>query len=586
MTGASNSSPRSTQSPPSSKRKLREAYEAHQAGQLDKAARLYGEILQRQANEFDALHMFGLLNYQRGRHAEALRLIAAALKTHSRSAEAWWNLGLVLQAQGEYAKALASYDEALAIRPGQPDVLNNRGTALGCLGRREAALESFSQSLAARPDNVMALFNRGSTLLELGRNEEALASFDAALALQPDHAPSLCHRGNALLRLNRIADAASTYALAARSAPNDLEVLHNQAFALRALGRPREALVAAERALGVKPDYAPARFEQALALLSLGDLPAGFAAYEARWDTAEFRPQRRDFAQPAWRGEDLQGKTILLHAEQGFGDTLQFARYVPLVARRGASVVLETQRELKTLLSRLDGTASVVARGEPLPSFDLHCPLLSLPHVLRTDLQSIPADVPYIAVDRAAAAVWADRLSTYKAKVKIGLVWAGNPRAHDPNASAIDARRSTALADFAPLADLPDVVFVSLQKGELGAQALEAPPGLRLVDMTAELGDFAATAALVSQLDLVITVDTAAAHLAGALAKPVWILSRYDCCWRWLDRREDSPWYPTARLFHQKAPGAWHEVVARVRQELEQRCTQRERCVGAGSSYR
>jgi tetratricopeptide (TPR) repeat protein len=554
---------------PSLARKLREAYAAHQAGHADKAERLYSEVLRHRPNEFDALHLLGLLNYQRGRLPEALRLIGAALECNGRSVDAWSNLGMVFHAKGELEKALSSYEEALALEPDHPDVHNNRGNTLNSLGRRDAALMSFDQALAARPDYVAALYNRGTTLIDLGRHEEALASFDAALKFVPNHPESLCHRGNALLRLGRLAEAAASYALAANAAPNNPLILHNHALALRHTGRPREALQRAEDALRLWPDYAPARFEQGMALLALGDLGRGFAAYEARWDTNEFLPQRRDFPAPQWLGqEDPRGKTILLHAEQGFGDTLQFVRYVPLLARTGARIVLEVQPELKPLLSGMAGASSVIARGEALPPFDLHCPLMSLPLAMHTELATIPANVPYLAADADKVAHWAARLSVYAGRRKVGLVWAGAPRPHDPNANAIDARRSMSLQHFAPLADLADIQFFSLQKGAPSVEARQPPDGLPLIDFTADLHGFDDTAALIANLDLVICVDTAVAHLTGALGKPVWVLSRFDACWRWLDGREDSPWYPTARLFRQQAQGVWGDVVTRVREAL------------------
>ena len=558
-------------------RRLHDAIAAQRAGNIDKAAELYGAVLRKRPNEFDALHMLGLLEYQRGRLPEALKLITAAVRNHTNSVEAWTNLGLVFHAQANYADALTSFDRALALNPDHAEVLNNRGTTLNCLGRHDGALESFARSVALKPDYLFAHFNHGSTLLALGRFTEALQSFEAALAIAPNHADTLCHRGNALLRLNRIEDACASYAQALRFAPDHPLILQNHALALRHLGRPREALVSAEKALRTAPGYAPARFEQALALLALGDLPRGFAAYEARWGLAEFAPQRRNFKEPLWLGEaDIANKTVLLHAEQGFGDTLHFVRYVPLVAQRGAKVILEVQPQLKALLSSMTGASLVVARGEKLPAFDRHCPLMSLPLAFRTTRDTIPANAPYIAAEPARVAHWAVQLAAFAGKTKIGLVWAGDARKHHPDAQAIDARRSMALAQFAPLAGLAGLQFFSLQKGEPAKEALQPPDGLPLVDPTPALHGFEDTAALIANLDLVITVDTAVAHLVGALGKPVWILSRFDGCWRWLDGREDSPWYPTARLFHQKAPGAWDEVVLRLREAL------RAHCGGAG----
>ncbi|MGA8319984.1 MAG: glycosyltransferase family 9 protein [Xanthobacteraceae bacterium] len=315
-------------------------------------------------------------------------------------------------------------------------------------------------------------------------------------------------------------------------------MLRNHAMALRHLGRPRDALASAEKALRAMPDYASARFEQAPTLVALGDFARGFTLYESRWNIPEFEPQKRNFSGPPWLGEeDIAGKTLLVHAERGFGDTLHFVRYVPLLAERGAKVILEVQSQRKALLSQTAGASAVIGRGEPLPPFDRHCPLLSLPLAFRTQPETIPANVPYISADRGRVAHWAAQLSNFAGKTKVGLVWAGNP-----SASAIDARRSMSLNDFAPLAGLTDIALFSLQKGEPAAQALQPPDGLSLIDPTSELIGFEDSAALIANLDLVISVDTAVAHLAGALGKPVWILSRFKLLGRSaLESRNSQP---------------------------------------------
>jgi tetratricopeptide (TPR) repeat protein len=540
---------------------LRQAFWAHQEGDLAVAERLYAEVLRYCPDEFDALHMLGLLRYQRGHLTDALRLIAAALERNGEWADAWSNLGLVLDAQGRAADAMACYDKALALRPDHADVLNNRGIALNQLGRPAQALASFDAAIAAAPDHVHALYNRATTLMDLDRLEEAVAGFDAALAVQPNHADALSHRGNALLKLNRVEEAVATFAKALVPAPRDPQILHNHAGALRQLGRPGGALVSIEKALAIKPDFASWRVERALALLTLGDWHAGFVSYEERWNTEEFIPQRRDFAAPLWLGkESVAGKTVLLHAEQGFGDTLQFVRYAPLVARQGATVLLEVQPELQLLLSRTEGVARVLPRGEELPPFDLHCPLMSLPLACGTGVASVPAEVPYVRAPEELMAAWRDRLPT--GKLRVGIAWAGRPTHKN------DRNRSIALARLAPLL-AAEVAFVSLQREprEQDTAALEAYRDL--VCLGPELRTFADTAAVVSLLDLVISVDTALVHLAGALGKPAWIMLPAGPDWRWLLKRDDTPWYPTARLFRQPRLGDWESVVERVRRELD-----------------
>jgi hypothetical protein len=300
-----------------------------------------------------------------------------------------------------------------------------------------------------------------------------------------------------------------------------------------------------------------------LCRLSLGDFALGWRKYEWRWQQPTVLGSQSDRARPLWLGAtDVIGKTILLHAEQGFGDTLQFCRYAPLVART-ADVVLEVPRPLLRLLSTLPGVSRIVASGDPLPHFDLHCPLLSLPLAFGTTLADLPNHVPYLRADPVHVTAWRQRLAPLPG-IRVGLVWSGNPRLDIPLANRIDRRRSTTLDRLAPLGEIPGVSLVSLQKGDFRAQSTTPPPGLAIADWTDELDDFADTAALIEALDLVISVDTSVVHLAGALGKPVWVLNRYDACWRWLRDRGDSPWYPTARLFRQPTPGDWDGMIAEV----------------------
>jgi hypothetical protein len=327
-----------------------------------------------------------------------------------------------------------------------------------------------------------------------------------------------------------------------------------------------EALASYDRALSLRPDFPEAHLNRATSLLSLGDLQPGFEEYRWRWRTRNFRPLAPRLDWPAWEGEDLAGRSILLHGEQGFGDHLQFVRYAPLVAARAGRVTLLTEPPLVRLFQSIPEVEVLDA----LPvdaAFDVHAPLMDLPRLFVTTLGTVPGDTPYLAAERADVAMWARRLAGQRG-LTVGLVWAGDTHKGRPAGAAVDRRRSLRLAQFAPLADVENVTFYSLQKGEPAAQALDPPPGLQLVDVTDELHDFSDTAALIANLDLVIAVDTAVAHLAGALGKPVWILSRYEGDWRWLNGREDSPWYPPARLFHQRASGAWDEVIDRIAAEL------------------
>ncbi|MGB7098829.1 MAG: tetratricopeptide repeat protein [Xanthobacteraceae bacterium] len=506
---------------------LRRANRALGEGALNKAERLYAGLLQHQPDNFDALQGLGQVNYQRGRLDAALALTQAALKSDLSRADGFASLGLIFHALRDFPRALASYDEGLRVAPDDAELLNRRGVVL----------------------------------LELGRAREALESFDRVLPHTPNRLDVLGNRGNALLKLNRVTDALAAYDRALECAPRNVQLLTNRAAALRRLDRPDEAARTASRALLIKPDFAQARFVESVARLTLGDFAAGWRGYESRWQVGWLASQRRSFAAPLWLGkESLDGETILLHAEQGLGDTIQFARYATLLASRGANVILEVQRPLVRLLSPLQGVAAVIAREEALPHYDFHCPLLSLPLACGTTLETIPADHAYIAPADAAVSFWRTRLP--QRRLRVGLVWSGE-RSHDN-----DLNRSMRLATLEPLLDLPDVAFVSLQH-EVREDDL---PFLQSRSDVCEIGrqfkDFADTAAAIALLDAVIAVDTAVAHLAGAMGKPLFLLLPFAADFRWLRERADSPWYPSARLFRQPQFGDWHGVVKVLRQEL------------------
>ena len=511
-----------------SPRLLRRALRAHDNGDLAKAERLYNAVLQYHPENFEALHGLGQLQCQRGRLDTALALIQTALKNDIGRAEGFASLGLVFHLLGRFKDALLSYEEGLALDPGHVELLNRRGVALLELRRPLDALAGFERVLAVDPDHLDALGNCGNALIKLNRPEEAIAAYDRALAIVPENA----------------------------------NLLTNRAVALRRLDRPREALMSASRALLNNPNFAQARFVESVARLTLGDFAAGWQGYEARWSVGLLASQRRSFAAPFWSGkEPLDGKTILLHAEQGFGDTIQFVRYAALVARRGAGkVIVEVQRELVPLLTGVAGVAAVMARGEPLPVFDVHCPLLSLPLAFATELATIPASIPYLAPPNARVAAWRSRLP--ERRPLIGLVWSGDP-IHDN-----DLNRSIGLATLAPLLDLPDLAFVSLQHDirDRDLPVLQKLSNLHRLEL--RFCDFADTAAAISLMDAVIAVDTAVAHVAGAIGKPLLLLLPFAADFRWLRERQDSPWYPSARLYRQPKFGDWESVIATVRRDL------------------
>ncbi len=634
---------------------LHRAVGMHQGGRLREAEKLYKEVLAAQPENFDALHLYGVLMHQRGQPVEALRLIGQALRANARAAAAHSNLGMVLAVLNRHAEALESYDRAIALQPDYVEAINNRGNALRNLGRNEEALASFDHALALKPGYPEAFNNRGNVLLAMGRTaealksyedalaqrpsyvdalvnraealrllerpdgaiasldralalrpdhpgalqtraqlhrargddaaaladfqriaalkpgdadihaevgellrargcfEDALAALERALALRPDHADTHNSRGNVLIELNRLPDALAAYDRALALDPHNAFALVNRGNALRYLGRADAARDSFERAIRLVPDLAEAHWNKALLQLSQGDFVNGLAGYEWRWRRDVEPP--RGFAQPQWRGEDLAGKTILLHAEQGLGDSIQMLRYLPMVGGKGGKIVLELPEPLLPLIN--DPAITVVRRGAALPAFDVHCPLMSLPLAFGTTLTTIPAHVPYLHAPAARLEKWKARLAAIPAP-HVGLVWSGKiDHVNDHN-------RSLALTRLAPLLSLPGVNFISLQKDVRESDLAEMARWPNLTRFDAALADFADTAAIIAELDLVIAVDTAVAHLAGALGKPVWILLSYIQDWRWLIDRSDSPWYPSARLFRQKTPGDWDGTIANV----------------------
>jgi Tfp pilus assembly protein PilF len=513
---------------PNLSRMQRQAYSSFQHGDLDKAERLCAGILQQRPSDFDALHLSGMLNYQRRRMVEALHFLSLALKTNSSSVDAMSNLGLALHATGRFDEAISSYRNALHLAPDHPEIL----------------------------------YNLGNACLELGRLDEALASYDGVLARAPGHAGALVNKGNTLLRFNRPLEAIASYDKALIVMPGHPQILTNRGHALRRLDRPVAALRDFEAALSAAPEFPEAHFEAAMTRLTMGDFDAGWKAYEWRWKTGAFARHCRPPPAPLWLGDEpVSGKTFLLHAEQGFGDTIQFIRYAPLLAGRGAKVICEVQPELQPLLSPLEGV-TVIAAGEPRPAFDRHCPLLSLPLAFKTRLETIPAAIPYLTAPADRVDYWRDRLPP--ARLRAGFVWSGQPSHKN------DANRSIALARLATLFEDSPISCFSLQSDLRAAddEVLRGWPNL--VHLGGGLRDFADTAAIISLLDVVISVDTAVAHLAGALGKPVMILLPYAADFRWMRNREDSPWYPTAKLFRQPAFGDWDSVIGRVRDELRQ----------------
>lgn len=516
---------------------LQRAIALHQQGELRQAGALYLEVLETEPDNFDALHLLGVYALQTDDTLAAYDLISRAVAIDPGEAIAHTNLGVAQQRLRRYDDALASYRRALEIAPDSPMALNNYGSALLETGRVAESLHPFERALQIDPQHADAWNNLGKAQSDLRRYDDALLCLERALQLKPGYTAAHFNRGNALQYVNRTGEALASY----------------------------------RQALAREPGHVDANFNEGVCLLLQGEFEAGWLKYEWRWRKEAYRALQQGLTQPLWLGEQpLAGRTILVHAEQGFGDTLQFCRYVPLLAARGARVLLRAQPPLVSLLrTLLADTATVCADGEPLPPFDCHCPLMSLALVFGTTVDTVPPPPRWPAMDTERERTWAARLAAWPVKqppqaCRIGIVWAGSA------GHANDACRSMPLARYLDLLALlpPHVQLVSLQKDPGAADRLRLERDGRIAHFPGEQRDFADTAALIGQLDAVVCVDTSVAHLAAAMGKPTWILLAHAPDWRWMLGRSDSPWYPTAWLVRQPRSGDWDSVVRQTAKEL------------------
>jgi tetratricopeptide (TPR) repeat protein len=658
------------------------AVQHHQAGRMAEAEGFYRQVLAIQPKHADALHLLGVVAAQTNRHDLAIKLIREAIAVNPSAAEfysnlgkayqakgrphdamiaynnlgnllgaqrrfdeaveayrtairldpnyagAHYNMGIALWEKGEFDKAIDAYRQALRIKPDFDSAYNNLGNALKRMGRVEEAIDAYRKALSLNANYPDAQTNLGVSLLEKGFVDEAIAAHSQAIQLEPQRAQFRYNLGVALAAARRFDDAIDAYRHAIRLDPNSAEAHYNLGHIFGHRGELDTAVESYERAIQLKPQWPEPHYNLALTLLLQENFERGWTEYEWRWGAKDFPSRLVQRGRPQWDGSNLEGKTILLHAEQGLGDTVQFIRYAPLVAKRGGRVMVECAPDLARLIASVEGVAEVVTKYPP-PPFDVHCPLLSLPGIFATRVDSIPADVPYVRAEPDDVKAWAKQLTrgtggppvslqqehgraahatpavksalsdssvgralpaiepfggqcppytersasvrgadpTSMARrrdpLRIGLAWAGQPSHKN------DRNRSMSLSQLGPLAHSTNATFYSLQKGSAAAEAARPPARMNLVDWTAEIRDLADTAALMSHMDLIITVDTVVAHLAGALGKPVWVMLPNNPDWRWMRNREDSPWYPTMRLFRQNAAGDKAEVIARMAQSLE-----------------
>jgi tetratricopeptide (TPR) repeat protein len=475
-------------------------------------------------------------------------------------------LGLALGAAGQADEAAPLLDRVARVRRNFAHPCRDLAALLQQIGRPDLIVPQYRENLRHAPDDVALHYAFADHLHEAGQGAEALEVLEGAIAVDPGFAPAHNLAGIVRADLGDTTAAIAHFRRAIAILPDDAAGWANLGMQLKIEDRFDEALAAYDAALARSPADAHIRLNRALALLRAGRLAEAWPDYECRlWRAADaaLPPERLLPSRSVL--SDLAGRTVLVTHQDGFGDTLQFARYLPLLAARGARVLIWVPAELVALLCRMPGVAEVLSGSRPAPPHDFHCPFTSLPRAFETELRDIPAGVPYLRADPDRVAFWAARLPPRApGALRVGLVWAGQARPHMPGFATLDAHRSMTLADFAPLGGMQGIQFISLQKGPAAAQAAAPPPGLVLHDPMDAVGDFADTAGIVANLDLLVSVDTSVAHLAGAMGGKVLLLDRFDNCWRWLAGREDSPWYPTLRIIRQQRPGDWAGVMRRV----------------------
>ncbi len=609
---------------------FQEGYTQHQAGNFVEAVTLYQEILNRHPNNVDALFLLGTLSLQQGnldvagmnlrkvielnpdnviaynnlanvlqkqsKLVDAVAIYHRAISIKPDYVDAHYNLGNVLKELNNYDGAIKSYERTIALKPDDAMAHNNLATVLQEQGRFDEAIKSYRQVIALKPDDAMAYnnlatvlqeqerfdeaiksyrkaitlkpdyadahYNLGNTLKEQGKFCEAASSYKQAIMINPNYTKAFCNLGNALKEQNKFEDAKTYYRRAIEIEPDCVDAYNNLGITFQEQGKLNEAIASFDRAIAIKPDYADAHMNKSFALFLAGELEEGWPEYEWRLRTKKYGI--RSFPQLKWDGAPLNGKPILVHAEQGYGDTIQFIRYLPMVKAQGGHVIFESRQSLVRLLEGCSGFDEIIERtSNDIPSvqFDVHVPLLSLPGIFNTTLETIPSGITYITPDFQLVEQWCGRIG-HEDTFKIGITWAGSPTFKNYR------ERSCSLSDFAPLADIPGITLYSIQKGPASIEISSPPEGMKIVNLEKGLNDFADTAAVMANLDLIISTDTAVVHLAGAIGKPVWTLLHFVPDWRWLMDCNDSPWYPSMRLFRQTRPNDWAGVFEQVKNAL------------------
>ncbi len=573
---------------------VQDALAEHLAGRRQQAEALYRRVLAAEPENPDGLHLLGVLLAQRGEHAEALGLLQRAaavmpgigefhrhvadvhtlLNQHAQALPAYQRAAQLdprdVHAQYGAARAAASLnrdaeargylERVVQLNPASAPAWADLGVVLTRLGECEKAIAALQRSLALDRNNGHMLTAYGDALRIAGRADEACEPARRGAELQPNEAWPQIAYGNVLQVLGRFDEALRQYEIALTLEPANFDALNNKGLTRLKMGEPAAAMEVWERAMEKYADNPNLRANRSLGMLTLGQLARGFAEYESRFQSIANRNLPQHDA-PRWRGEDVQGKTIVLRSEQGLGDTIHFARYIPMIAQRQARVILACPAEIAELMKTVKGVTEVRVPGDAEPAFEYWAPMASLPHVFGTTLENIPAKVPYVRADEARIGRWREQIAA-DPRLKVGIVWAGSAVHQN------DRARSCRLQDFLPLARIETVRVFSLQKGKAAEALASLPAGVEIVGLGEQLNSFSDTAALLEVLDLVISVDTSVVHLAGALARPVWTVLARGPDWRWMMDRQESLWYPTMRLFRQPRVNDWASVFDEVEGEL------------------
>lgn len=534
---------------------FQQAMTLHQSGQLPQAAQMFKKLLKASPNHLQILFFLAIIELQQNNHEAAVNLFKKALQLKPEFTEAQFYMGIALAMSNRMQLAVEAFDKVIALSPAHFEAHNNRGNALKELGQLESALLSFDKAISIKPDFADAYNNRGVALQELKQFEAALCEFGNAIKLNPVNAGYYYNQGTALKELDSLQEALVCYQQAIFLNSAHYEAYNNLGQLYLTLKQLDNALNCFNQSIAIKSDFVEPYFNKAWIKLLAGDFEDGWRLYEWRWQIDGYLPAR-DFSQPLWLGDQsLVDKVILIHMEQGLGDVIQFCRYFPLLESLQAKVLIEVKKELKSLLSSLKGNFTLIDQGEILPGFDLHCPLLSLPLAFKTTVETIPVSIPYLFADRDKQNYWREHLGPKNFQLRVGLVFSGSKEHKN------DHKRSIPIELLEPLLAMP-LDFHSLQK------EFRLDDRQKLTDFSQlrihELDDFTDTAALIAEMDLVISVDTSVAHLAGAMGKPVWILLPYSPDFRWMLERTDSPWYPAATLFRQTIAGDWSVVISEL----------------------